>query len=87
MPNIPYYYRVRLTDKLAPMKVCWSFPDGKQKSNHVMVYYSTDHKEPSNQPGETYEPNKTRFTLNGIINPKTQKLVFDKPFLYICVIA
>lgn len=87
MPHIPYYYRVRLQDKMAPLKVNLSFPNGSKKSNQILVFYSTEHKEPGKSPSDHPEMNKTLITLNGVVNPKTQKLVFDKPFLYVCVIA
>jgi hypothetical protein len=90
VPGLQYGYKMRLEGHEPPCRVTFEFPE-KAATTGVQVFVSYDYKEPAaDKCSESYVMSTERFpkiSLKGVINPKTQRPHFNKPYVYLTVIA
>ena len=86
VPGIVYGYKVRLTDRNPPLRVSITYP-GKAANELAFAYASMDVKEPTQAKCMSMHQDNSKIVVQGNMNQKTQKMCFNKQFLYISIIV
>ena len=86
IPDITFNYKIRLTEKLAPLYIFFSYPEN-QHNKALSLYISFENKDPSQNSNMASYFNPNKICIQGAINPENGKLMFKHEYLYLAFLS